>query len=83
MTGQIIRANLCLKKGMEMASLTLENSAASSIPDLVDVRYDGEQWRVTIVEAGSEVTEMFLLEHHARSFASGQRIRLHLPLEDA
>ena len=35
-----------------------------------------DEWTVSVVEAGRTAIIHFLLEDHARSFASGQRVRL-------
>jgi len=47
----------------------------------VNIIFDGIRWVVRVNELGIEHAEEFTSERHARSWASGQRLRLNLDLE--
>ena len=48
----------------------------------VDIIFDGITWVVRVNELGIEHAEEFTSERHARSWASGQRLRLNLDPEE-
>jgi len=58
----------------------LKNLAESQSANSVSVVGDGLDWRVRIFENGVEHLAFFTIEQHARSYASGQRLRMGISL---
>ena len=72
----LARQIICSKSPMRTPMKSYEDDP------VVDIIFDGIKWTVRVNELGIEHAEEFTSERHARSWASGQRLRLNLDPEE-
>lgn len=61
--------------------MTSENNELAQGNSVLVLR-EGDVWIVLVSEDGKQHSQTFVRQEHAQSYASGQRIRLQLPVED-